>query len=64
MLLDYLHTFIHDKWLSKDCIAQYIQANEVNGEKYQLTVIHTKYNPDVLSHHSQTLFWYAVNTSV
>ena len=35
LLFDYLSTFIRDKWLSKDRIAEYIRANEANGENYQ-----------------------------
>ena len=60
----YLSTFIRDKWLSKDRIAGYIRANEVNGEKYRLTLIHAEDDYDIPSHHTQTVFWHAVNATV
>lgn len=63
-LFNYLSTLIQDKWPSKDRIARYIQANEANGEKYRLTIIHAEDDFDIPSHHSQTLFWHAVNETV
>ena len=62
-LFNYLQRFIRDKWSSKDSIAQYIRANELNGEKYQLTIIHAEDDYDIPWHHSQLLFWHAVNAS-
>jgi len=41
-LFNYLGRFIKDKWLSKDRIAEYVRANEANGEKYHLTLIHAE----------------------
>lgn len=64
MLFDYLSTFIQDKWLSKDRIAAYVQANEANGEKYRLTLIHAEDDYDIPWHHTELLFWYAVNATV
>ncbi|KAJ5918150.1 hypothetical protein N7454_010525 [Penicillium verhagenii] len=63
MVFKYLQRFIRDKWLSKDSIAQYIRANEFNGEKYRLTIIHAEDDYDIPWHHSQLLFWHAVNAS-
>lgn len=60
----YLQRFIRDKWSSKDRIAQYIRANEANGERYRLTLIHAEDDYDVPWHHTPTVFWYAVNASV
>lgn len=59
----YLSTFIKDKWSSKDRIAQYIRANEANGERYQLTLIHAEDDYDIPSHHTEVLFWHAVNAT-
>jgi abhydrolase domain-containing protein 12 len=59
----YLSTFIRDKWLSKDRTAGYIRANEVNGKKYRLTLIHAEDDYDIPSHHTQTVFWHAVNAT-
>lgn len=63
-LFRYLHRFIQDKWLSKDRFAQYVRANEANGEKYRLTLIHAEDDYDVPWHHTPTVFWHAVNASV
>ncbi|KXG46484.1 uncharacterized protein PGRI_053400 [Penicillium griseofulvum] len=63
-LFKYLQRFIRDKWLSKDGIAQYIQANEMNGEKYRITIIHAEDDFDIPWHHSQLVFWHAVNASM
>jgi abhydrolase domain-containing protein 12 len=62
-LFNYLQRFIRDKWLSKDRIAQYVKANEVNGEKYRLTLIHAEDDYDIPWHHTPTLFWHAVNAA-
>lgn len=64
LLFDYLSTFIRDKWLSKDSIAGYIRANEANGEKYKLTLIHAEDDWDIPSHHTEVVFWHAVNATV
>ena len=64
LLFNYLSTFIQDKWLSKDRIAQYIRANEANGEKYQLTLIHAEDDYDIPWHHTEVVFWHAVNATV
>ena len=64
LLFKYLQRFISDKWLSKDHIAQYIRANEANGKKYYLTVIHAEDDYYIPWHHTQVIFWNAVNASV
>ena len=63
-LFKYLSTFIQDKWSSKDRIADYIRTNEANGKKYQLTLIHAEDDYDVPSHHTEVVFWHAVNAAV
>ncbi|KAJ5717104.1 hypothetical protein N7488_002750 [Penicillium malachiteum] len=63
LIFKYLQRFIRDKWLSKDSIAQYIRANEFDEEKYRLTIIHAEDDYDIPWHHSQLLFWHAVNAS-
>ena len=64
LLFRYLQRFIRDKWLSKDRIAQYVRVNEANGEKYRLTIIHAEDDYDIPYHHTQIVFWHAVNASV
>lgn len=64
LLFNYLSTFIQDKWLSKDRIAEYIRANEANEEKYRLTLIHAEDDYDIPWHHTEIVFWHAVNATV
>lgn len=64
VLFKYLSTFIQDKWLTKDRIAEYIRANEANGEKYRLTLIHAEDDYDIPWHHTEVVFWHAVNATV
>ncbi|KAL8788868.1 MAG: hypothetical protein Q9195_007082 [Heterodermia aff. obscurata] len=63
ILFNYLNTFIKDKWLSKDRIAQYVRANEANGKKYRLTIIHAEDDWDIPWHHTEVIFWHAVNAT-
>ena len=64
LLIDYLSTFIRDKWSSKDRIAEYIRANEANKEKYKLTLIHAEDDYDIPWHHTPIIFWHAVNATL
>ena len=64
VLFKSLKRFIRDKWLSKDCIAEYVQANELNRETYRLTIIHAEDDYDIPWNHSQLLFWHAANASL
>ena len=63
-LFKYLSTFIRDKWSSKDRIAEYVRANEANGERYCLTLIHAEDDYDIPWHHTEIVFWHAVNATV
>lgn len=64
LLFNYLQRFIRDKWSSKDRIVGYVQANEVSGERYCLTIIHAEDDYDIPWHHTPALFWHAVNATV
>jgi abhydrolase domain-containing protein 12 len=64
VLFNHLKRFILDKWSTRDRIAQYVRANEANGEKYRLTLIHAEDDYDIPWHHTSTVFWHAVNASV
>lgn len=64
LLFNYLSTFIQDKWPSKDRIAGYIRANEANKEKYNLTLIHAEDDYDIPWHHTQVLYWHAINATI
>ena len=63
ILFNYLSTFIKDKWLSTDRVARYVRANEVNGKKYRLTIIHAEDDWDIPWHHTEIVFWHAVNAT-
>ena len=63
-LFKYLNAFIRDKWLSKDRIARYIQANEAQQERYKITLIHAEDDYDIPSHHTQVLYWHAINATL
>lgn len=63
-LFEYLQLYIRDKWSSKDCIAEYVRNNEAKGEKYRLTIVHAEDDYDIPWHHSQLIFWHAVNASM
>lgn len=62
-IFGYLRTFIHDAWSSKDRIAGYVQANEKSGERYRMTLIHAEDDWDIPWHHTEKLFWCAVNAT-
>ncbi|KAJ5806514.1 uncharacterized protein N7503_004116 [Penicillium pulvis] len=64
ILFKTLRRFIRNKWLSRDSIAQYVRANEHNGEKYRIAIIHAEDDYDIPWHHSQLVFWHAVNASI
>ena len=64
VLFNYLQRFVRDKWLSKDRIAGYVGANEANGQRYHITVIHAEDDYDIPWHHTPVLFWHAVNAWV
>lgn len=63
-LFSYLSTFIQDQWPSKDRIAGYIRVNESNKEKYKITLIHAKDDYDIPFHHTNLLYWHAVNATM
>lgn len=62
-LFTYLSSLIHDKWLSKDRIASYVRTNEANHQKYRLTLIHAEDDYDIPWHHTEIVFWHAVNAT-
>ncbi|KFY80538.1 hypothetical protein V499_00613 [Pseudogymnoascus sp. VKM F-103] len=64
LLINYFKGCIRDKWLSKDRIAWYVRANEANGKRYRLTIIHAEDDYDIPWHHTPAIFWHAVNASM
>lgn len=63
-LFRYLSTFIRDKWLSRERIAGYVRANEAHGRRYRLTLIHAEDDYDIPWHHTELVFWHAVNATL
>ncbi|KAI4753528.1 alpha/beta-hydrolase [Aureobasidium sp. EXF-3400] len=61
MLFNHLRRYINDKWSTKDRIASYVKANEDNGIKYRITLIHAKDDYDIPYTHTPQLFWHAIN---
>ncbi|EPE36399.1 alpha/beta-Hydrolase [Glarea lozoyensis ATCC 20868] len=58
-----LGEMIGDKWVSRDRIARFVRIAEAGGMRYRITFVHAEDDWDVPSHHSQTLFWHAVNAT-
>jgi abhydrolase domain-containing protein 12 len=61
MLFNYLRKYINDTWSTKDRIAAYVKANEDNGIKYRITMIHAEDDYDIPWTHTPQLFWHAIN---
>ncbi|KAH0346662.1 alpha/beta-hydrolase, partial [Aureobasidium melanogenum] len=61
VLFNYPQRYINDKWSTKDRIASYVKANEANGAKYRITMIHAEDDYDIPWTHTPQLFWHAVN---
>jgi abhydrolase domain-containing protein 12 len=61
MLFNYLRKYINDKWSTKDRVASYVKANEENGIKYRITMIHAEDDYDIPWTHTPQLFWHAIN---
>ncbi|KAK2868044.1 hypothetical protein FQN49_003210 [Arthroderma sp. PD_2] len=64
ILFKQLSSLIQDKWPSGCRLGEYIRANEANSQRYRLTLIHAEDDYDIPFHHSQSLFWSAVNATV
>ncbi|KAM5475149.1 putative acylglycerol lipase [Microsporum audouinii] len=64
ILFKRLSSLIQDKWLSSSRLSDYIRTKESNNEKYRITLIHAEDDYDIPFHHTQSLFWSAVNATV
>lgn len=73
-LLQFLNSFIRDKWPSKDRLAAFVRACEDmpatimgdsrNGKYYHINIIHAQDDYDIPWTHSEQMFWSAVNASL
>lgn len=41
-----------------------MRANEVDGKKYQLTLIYTEGDYDIPSHHTEVVFWHTAKATL
>ncbi|KAI1399824.1 alpha/beta-hydrolase [Hypoxylon fuscum] len=65
-LLAWFNTFIHNKWPSKDKLAEFVRICENmpgDASKYHITIIHAEDDYDIPWSHSEQVFWHAVNAS-
>ncbi|KAI5272055.1 alpha/beta-hydrolase [Aureobasidium subglaciale] len=63
VLFNYLRRYINDKWSTKDRIASYVKANEINSLKYRITIVHAEDDYDIPWTHTPQLFWHAVSAT-
>ncbi|KAL8667374.1 MAG: hypothetical protein Q9202_000590, partial [Teloschistes flavicans] len=63
VLFHYLCTMIHDKWLNKDRVANFVKANESRGLTYRLILIHAEDDYEIPFSHTKELYWHAVNAT-
>lgn len=73
-LLEFLNSFIRDKWPSKDHLAAFVRACEElpartagdpdNRKYYRINIIHAQDDYDIPWTHSDQMFWSAVNASL
>ena len=63
-VFDYLRTFIRDKWSTKDRLQNYVRINEVQWDKYRLTLIHAEDDYDIPWAHTPMLFQHAIQGTV
>lgn len=65
-LLDFLNTFIRDKWPSKERLADFVRICEGRSHTeahYHISIIHAEDDYDIPWHHSEEMFWAAANAS-
>ncbi|KAK7736502.1 hypothetical protein SLS63_003480 [Diaporthe eres] len=67
LVFDFLNTFILDKWPTKERLAGFVRQCEalpVASKTYHISIIHAEDDLSVPWHHSEQLFWHAVNSSL
>lgn len=62
-LFDWLRSYIRDSWSTRTRIERYVRSQELNGNKYRITLLHAEDDYDIPWQHTPTLFWHAVNAS-
>ncbi|KAH8773417.1 Alpha/Beta hydrolase protein [Diaporthe sp. PMI_573] len=64
---DFLSTLILDKWPTKEKLAGFVrrcEAMSVASNTYHISIIHAQDDLAIPWHHSEQLFWHAVNASL
>lgn len=67
LVFDFLNTFILDKWPTKERLAGFVRRCEalpVDSKTYHISMIHAEDDLAIPWHHSEQLFWHAVNASL
>lgn len=67
LVFDFLNTFILDKWPTTERLAGFVrqcEAISVDLKTYHISIIHAKDDFTIPWHHSEQLFWHAVNASL
>lgn len=67
LVFDFLNTFILDKWPTKERLAGFVRRCEalpVVSKNYHVSMIHAEDDLSIPWHHSEQLFWHAVNPSM
>lgn len=67
LFFDFLNTLILDKWPTKERLAGFVRRCEalpVNSKTYHISMIHAQDDLAIPWHHSEQLFWHAVNASL
>lgn len=63
----FLNTLILDKWPTKERLAGFVrqcEATPASSKTYHISIIHAQDDLSVPWHHSEQLFWHAVNASL
>lgn len=67
LVFEFLNTFILDKWPTKERLAGFVrrcEAMSVVSKTYRISIIHAEDDLSIPWHHSEQLFWHAVNASL
>ncbi|KKY36413.1 putative abhydrolase domain-containing protein 12 [Diaporthe ampelina] len=67
LVYDFLNTFVLDKWPTKERLAGLVrqcEAMEFAPKTYSISIIHAEDDLAIPWHHSEQLFWHAVNASL
>lgn len=67
LVFDFLNTFILDKWPTKERLAGFVrrcEAISAVSKPYHISIIHAEDDLSIPWHHTDQLYWHAVNASL